>query len=70
MAVTRVVKSDYSYKSYLIDKQDEIQMWLITMQKSCNPYFLPPPMYKMWYDNTLYSIKHDFNMIIEEYGFW
>ena len=27
-------------------------------------------MYKMWYQNTLYSIEHDFNMIIEEYGFW
>ena len=48
MTVTRVVTSDYSYKSYVEGKQDEIYMWLVKLQKSCFPYYMSPYMSKMW----------------------
>ena len=70
MAVTRVVNSNYDYQYYINDKAREVDMWLLTMEKSSFPYHYPPPMYKMWRHHTMQAISNDLNMIYEEYGFW
>ena len=45
-------------------------MWLLTMEKSCSPYFLPGELLVTLRDISNQSIGEDLNMIIEEYGFW
>ena len=45
-------------------------MWLLTMEKSCSPYFLPGDLLVTLKNISNQSIGEDLNMIIEEYGFW
>lgn len=40
------------------------------MDKSCFPYHMPSEMFMLLRKTAFDSIKNDFNMIIEEYGFW
>ena len=70
MTVTRLVTGGYGFKNYMRLKADQIDMWLLTMEKSCQPYFLPGDMFKTLQKTSRQSIEKDFNMIIEEYGFW
>jgi len=46
MTVTRLVSGGYGFKNYMSLKADQIDMWLLTMEKSCQPYFLPGDMFK------------------------
>ena len=45
-------------------------MWLLNLEKVNFPYHLPGEMFTLLRRTAFDSIKHDFNMIIEEYGFW
>ena len=40
------------------------------MEKSTDQYHFPGEMFKLLRETALGSIRNDFNMIIEEYGFW
>lgn len=40
------------------------------MEKKTPPYYYPSEMYLQLKTTATASIKNDFNMIIEEYGFW
>ncbi len=45
-------------------------MWLLKMEKSSQPYHFPGSMLKLLRRNAMNSIQNDYNMIIEEGGFW
>ena len=51
-------------------RETEIDVWLLTMEKKTPPYYYPSEMYLQLKTTATASIKNDFNMIIEEYGFW
>ena len=70
ISVTRVVNSKYHFKHYIEERAREIDFWLITMEKSCFPYYMPGAMCKLLRETANETIGNDFNMIIEEYGFW
>jgi len=70
MTVTRVVESKYGFNNYIEERETEIDFWLLTMEKPCFPYHMPSEMFMLLRKTAFDSIKNDFNMIIEEYGFW
>ena len=70
MVVTRVVDSKYHFHHYIDQKEAEIDMWLLRMENSTKPYHYPGALFKTLRQTALNSIKNDYNMIVEEYGFW
>ena len=66
----RLASDKYSYNNYILYKEQQIDVWLLTLEKSNPPYHLPGEMLVELKKSVLLSIKNDFNMIIEEYGFW
>ncbi len=70
MTVTRVVSAKYHFHHYIDEKEAEIDRWLLNMENSNPPYHYPGEMFKILRKTALASITNDFNMIIEEYGFW
>ena len=70
MSVTRITESKYDFHHYIEEREGEIDFWLLNMEKSSFPWHIPGAMFKLLRTTALNSIKNDFNMIIEEYGFW
>ena len=44
MTVTRMAADKYGYKNYIYEKEQQIDMWLLTIEKSNPPYHLPGEM--------------------------
>lgn len=70
ITVTRVVNSKYSFRHYIKEREDQIDFWLHKTERRSQPYHYPSELYLTLMNTAKASIKNDFNMIIEEYGFW
>ena len=70
IAVNSIVNSGTSFASYFDEKEKQIDFWLLKLEKANFPYHFSGFQYMLLSRKTKESIRNDFNMIIEEYGFW
>lgn len=70
VAVLQVVQTDSSYRGFFINKTDELNSWLMVLEKSNFPKSIPADLYQEIKHCLHCSFESDFNMIIEEFDFY
>jgi len=59
-----------SFDDLIVEKLDELDMWIKKIEKSNKPYHIMPTLYNDIRNNVEEAFLYDFNLIVEEFQFY
>lgn len=65
-----IFKADDSFETFLINRMQEIDNWTLKIERSVPDVFLPCGLYFNIKEYVWVAMLYDYNMMIEEFGFY
>ena len=70
VAITKFIDGDFTFDSYIELKFRQLDLWITRVEKSNRPKYIQPNLFYEIRKNLEISFAHDFNVIIEDFGFY